>query len=47
MCVVSHGNCGLGGDGDGMWWLVVRDKANGFGHMSGDVGALPECKVIH
>ena len=38
MCVVSHGNVGLG-------WCV--DKARKVVPMSGDAGALPECEVIH
>ena len=43
MCVVSRDYGELGG------CLVVcmLDKAKGFGHMSGDVGALPKCEVIH
>ena len=28
-----------------MGWYACRTKPRGVGHMSGDAGALPECKV--
>ena len=45
MCVVSHGYGGLGGgrDGGGMH----EEQSQGIARMSRDVGALPDCEVIH
>ena len=38
---------GLGGGRDGVVaGSSVRDKERGVGHVSEDVGALPECDVI-
>ena len=44
MCVVSHGNGGMGGGRDGGWY--ARGTKPGVGHMSRDAGSLPECEVI-
>ena len=47
MGAVSHCYGWLGGDKDGEGGLLAKDKANGAGRLSGDAGALLDCKVIH
>ena len=44
MGVVGHG-LGEGMDGAGGWYAWVA-KPGAVGHMSGDAGALPACKVM-
>ena len=47
MCVVSHGYVRLGGDSDGGAGWHACETNSAVGRMSGDGGALPECKVIN
>ena len=47
MCVVSHGNGGLGRAGIEVVGGMHTGESQGVGIMSGDAGALPECEVIH
>ena len=47
MGVVSHGYGGLGGAGMEVMDGMYVGQSQGFGGMSGDAGALPECEVIH
>ena len=47
MAVDSHGYGGLGrGRDGGGGWCLCWTGSGGFGCMSGDVGALPECEVM-
>ena len=47
MCVVSHGYGGLVGAGMEVVDGKNAGQSRGVGRMTGDAGALSECKVIH